>query len=88
MIKFEKDSTLGIPSQIVVKQLTRFRPNHSKNKKDGTNSYLAKVGWISEHPQGSFRYYEPITNELNPSFTSDDLESLKEQVERHLERKI
>ena len=88
MIEFEKKSTLGRPKQTVVKQLIRIGPNHSKYKKNGNNSYMSEKGWISEHPEGTFRFYEPITNELNPTFSSSDEEDLKKKIERHLERKI
>lgn len=88
MIKFENKSTVGRPNQIVVKQFIRIGSSHSKYKKNGNNSYMVEKGWISEHPEGNFRYYEPITNELNSSLSSSNLEELKKQIKQHLERMV
>jgi len=73
MIKFVNHSTLGRGDHILVKQLIRKR--------------LVTKGRIEKSPLGYYQYFEPQTNELNPSFKDDDLDTLKKKVKQHLEKK-
>lgn len=86
MIKFVNHSTLGRGDHILVKKLVRIRPGHSKYKVGGKNQHLITKGRIEKSPLGYYQYFEPATNELNPSLTDHDLDKLKEKVERHLQQ--
>ena len=83
-IRFERKSTLGRGDHIVVKKFVKVGPNHSQYKRLKGKPVLITVGWISEGRDGVYRYYEPKTNELNPTFTETDLEVLKDKIRSHL----
>jgi len=86
MIKFENRSTLGRGTFTAVKRLLQLPPTHSKYKKGAENKVWITVGRIEKSPRGYYHYFEPETNELNPSFKDDDLEALKAKVEAHLKK--
>ncbi|MFA5423283.1 MAG: hypothetical protein WC374_05445 [Phycisphaerae bacterium] len=82
-IRFEEKSTLGRGDHIVVKKLGRVGPNHSQYERLKDRLVLITIGWISKGSDGVYRYYEPITNELNPTFTETDLTVLKTKIKAH-----
>lgn len=51
------------------------RGQHTKVMKAGR-----AIGWIAKPKDGKWRYYEPVTNELNPTLIEDDLKHLKEKI--------
>jgi hypothetical protein len=69
---------------IEVKKVVRVGPNHSRYKRLKGKPVLVAVGRISKNQDGVYRYYEPETNELNPTFTETDLEVLKGKIISHL----
>jgi hypothetical protein len=40
------------------------------------------IGWISEGQDKVYRYHEPYSNELNPTYSHTDLEALEDVVRR------
>jgi hypothetical protein len=83
-IKFEEKSTLGRGNYIEVKKVVRVGPNHSQYKRLKGKPVLVTIGWISKSQDSVYRYYEPETNVLNPTFTETDLEVLKGKIKSHL----
>jgi len=86
MIKFVNHSTLGRGDHILVKRLIRIPHGHSKYREGGRNQSLVTIGRIEKAPLGYYQYFEPQTNELNPSLKDEDLDKLKEKVKRHLKK--
>ncbi len=86
MIKFANHSSLGRGDHILVKKLIKIGPSHSKYKEGADNKYFVTKGRIEKSPLGYYHFFEPETNELNPSFKNDDLEKLKEVVRKHLDK--
>lgn len=74
MVIFEERSTLGRGDYIEVKRTIR-NPIHGR-------PVPVVIGRIAETTNGQFAYFEPETNELNPTLVEDDLEELKRQVQR------
>ncbi|MBN1393114.1 MAG: hypothetical protein JW947_09975 [Sedimentisphaerales bacterium] len=85
-IKFEKASTLGRGNHIKVKEFVKVGPNHSQYKRLKGKPVLVTIGWISKGRDSMYRYYEPVTNELNPTFTEKDIEVLKDKIRSHHSR--
>jgi hypothetical protein len=69
-----------------VKELVKVGPNHSQYKRLKGKPVLVTIGWISKGRDGMYRYYEPVTNELNPTFTEKGLEVLKDKIRSHHSR--
>ncbi len=84
LIVFEEVSTLGRGNYIKVIRLTKLGPNHSLYEKFKGKLVPVEVGWIAKSVDGNYRYYEPMTNELNPTFVDASLETVKQKVEVHL----
>lgn len=83
MITFEKTSTLGRGSYIKVKLTKKVGPNHSQYKRLKGKPVTITIGRIEISSDGSFRYFEPDTNELNPLFIENDIDRLKERIKAH-----
>jgi ABC-type Fe3+-hydroxamate transport system substrate-binding protein len=83
MIEFKETSTLGRGDHIEVNQIVKVGPNHSQYKRLKGKPVWVTIGWISKSRDGMYRYYEPLTNELNPTFTETDLDILKEKIKSH-----
>ena len=55
----------------------------------GRGSYIkvklntVTIGRIEFSRDGMFRYFEPKTNELNPTFIENELDKLKERIKAH-----
>jgi hypothetical protein len=81
MIIFEEVSTLGRGDYIKVKKLGKVGPNHSQYKRLQGKPIAVEIGWIGKSIDGNYRYYEPPTNELNPTFIDESLETLKEKIQ-------
>ncbi|MDH4203161.1 MAG: hypothetical protein OEV87_09740 [Phycisphaerae bacterium] len=79
-IKFEEKSTLGRGGYIEVKQLVKVGPNHSQYERLKGKSFYITIGRIHKGGDGMFRYYEPETNELNPTLIDKDMNVLKQKV--------
>ena len=73
MVTYEEKSTLGRGKYILVKRAVR-RPHLGK-------VVPVVIGRIHETRDGQFAYFEPETNELNPTFVEDDLNELKRKIE-------
>ena len=80
---FEKVSTLGRGDYIKVKKLGKVGPNHSQYERLKGRTIAVEIGWIYKSTDGNYRYYEPPTNELNPTIVEDSLEKLKEKIKTH-----
>lgn len=87
MIVFEEVSTLGRGDHIKVKKLGKVGPNHSQYERLKGKTIAVEIGWISKSIDGNYRYYEPATNELNPTFVEESLEKLKEKIKTHRSKK-
>lgn len=83
MIDFEEVFTLGRGNYIKVKKFVKVGPNHSQYKRLKGRPIPVEIGWISISTDGNYRYYEPPTNELNPTFVEESLETLKEKIKTH-----
>jgi len=59
------------------------RGNYIKVKKSGVG-----IGWIGRSLDGNYRYYEPPTNVLNPTFVEKSLEKLKAKIENYKSGKL
>jgi len=84
MITFKEQATLGRNSQILVKKKARIPRTHSHYKEGADNLVWITKGRIEKSPLGYFQYFEPETNELNPSFKADSLDELKAKIIKHL----
>lgn len=73
VVTYEEKSTLGRGNYIQVKRAVR-RPQLGK-------VVPVVIGRIEETRNGQFAYFEPETNELNPTFVEDDLSELKRRIE-------
>ena len=73
MISFVEKSTFGRGNHIQVTRVMQAPP--------AGGSRPVTIGWIGEGRDGSFLYFEPDTNELNPRLVAQDLEELKKQIE-------
>ena len=73
MVTYEEKSTLGRGTYIQVKRAVR-RPHQGK-------VVPVVIGRIHETRDGQFAYFEPETNELNPTLVEDDLNELKKKIE-------
>jgi hypothetical protein len=83
IIRFEETSTLGRGDHIEVKKFVKVGPSHSQYKRLKGRPVLVTIGWISKSQDGVYRYYEPVTNVLNPTFIETDLEVLKDKIKSH-----
>ena len=83
MIVFEEVSTLGRGDYIKVNELAKVGPNHSQYYRLKGKTIAVEIGWIGKSIDGNYRYYEPATNELNPTFVEDSLEKMKEKIKTH-----
>jgi hypothetical protein len=87
MIDYEDVSTFGRGNYIKVKQFIRIGPNHSLYYKLKDKLIPVEVGWIDKSKDGKYRYYEPETNELTPTFVEDSMEKVKEKIEAYIKSK-
>lgn len=83
MISFEETTNLGRGRHIKVKLTKKVGPNHSQYKKLKEKPVTITIGRIEFSHDGMFRYFEPETNELNPTIIEDDLDKLKEKIKVH-----
>ena len=83
VIVFEEVSTLGRGGHIKVKKLGKVGQNHSQYESLKGKTIAVEIGWIGKSTDGNYRYYEPATNELNPTFVEDSLEKLKDKINTH-----
>ncbi len=86
LISYEEVSTFGRGNYIKVIRPTKLPPHHSLYEKFKDKLIPVEVGWIAKSVDGNYRYYEPMTNEMNPTFVDDSLEKVKQKVEAYLER--
>lgn len=87
MIIFEEVSNLGRGDYISVKELRKVGPNHSQYERLKGKTIPVEIGWIGKSTDGNYRYYEPVTNELNPTFVENSLEKLKEKIKSNKSKK-
>jgi hypothetical protein len=83
VIEFKETSNLGRGSYIEVKKMVKVGPNHSQYERLKGKPVLITIGWIAKSKDGMYRYYEPETNELNPTFIEKDLDVLKDKIRSH-----
>jgi len=83
MISFEETSNLGRGRYIRVKLTKKVGPNHSQYKRSKGKPVTITLGRIEFSQDGMFRYFEPETNELNPTLIDDYLDKLKERIKAH-----
>jgi hypothetical protein len=83
MISFEETSNFGRGLHIKVKLTKKVGPNHSQYKRLKGKPVTITIGRIEFSRDGRFRYFEPKTNELNPTFIEDNLDKLKEIIKAH-----
>jgi hypothetical protein len=83
MISFEETSNLGRGRYIKVKLTKKVGPGHSQYKRLKGKPVTITIGRIEFSRDGKFRYFEPETNELNPTLIEDDLDKLKERIKAH-----
>ena len=83
MISFKETSSLGRGRYIKVKLTKKVGPNHSQYKRLKGKPVTITIGRIEFSSDGTFRYFEPETNELNPKFIENDLDRLKERIKAH-----
>ena len=83
MISFDETSNLGRGRHIKVKMTIKVGPNHSEFERLKGKPVTTTIGRIEFSHDGMFRYFEPETNELNPTFVEDDLDRLKEKIKAH-----
>jgi hypothetical protein len=83
VIEFKETSTLGRGNHIDVKKMVKVGPNHSQYERLKGKPVSITIGWISKGRDGVYRYYAPVTNELNPTFIETDLEVLKDKIRSH-----
>ncbi|MGA8141927.1 MAG: hypothetical protein WB948_14750 [Desulfobaccales bacterium] len=80
---FEEASTIGRVDYIKVKEWVRVGPNHPAYKKLQGRPIPEEIGRIEGNSIDGYLYYEPKTNELNPTFVEKSLEILKEKIKAH-----
>ena len=83
MISFKETSTLGRGDYIKVMKTIKIGPNHSQYKRLKGKPLTINIGWIQRSHDGMYRYFEPETNEFNPTFIENNLDRLKEIVMVH-----
>lgn len=84
MISYEETSTLGRGRHIKVKLTTKVGPGHSQYRRLKGKAVTATIGRIEFSRDGMFRYFEPESNELNPTLVEADLDKLKEKIKARM----
>jgi len=51
-----------------------------------TGTLTVTIGRIERSPDGMFRYFEPETNETNPTLVDQNLRTLKKRIKAHSKR--